>query len=88
MTLEDGRRKIDTINREILELLIARNEIVLRIFENKRKNGQILLDAERVKEMKNQIFETWKQKRPMAKPGEWDMIDAVFSTIFEQSLKL
>lgn len=49
------RSEIDTINRDILELLNKRAEVVLKIGELKKENSMPLYDAQREKQIEDEL---------------------------------
>ena len=81
-SLNQLRAQIDAVNREILELLEKRGDIVLEIAREKRSSGIDGYDAHREEEMLQKI--TANLRGPFAAGAIRD----VFKTIFRTSLEL
>ena len=83
MELEDFRKKIDSIDREVLSLLSERMALAPEIAKIKQAASEPVLQPERVAEMIN------SRKRSASDLGlDPDFIEQLFSLIIRESMRL
>ncbi|EKU50248.1 bifunctional 3-deoxy-7-phosphoheptulonate synthase/chorismate mutase [Staphylococcus massiliensis] len=80
--LETFRAEIEDINEQILELLTKRGELAQKIGEEKRKQGTVIYDPEREKNMINALLD--KNEGPFND----NVIKQLFKEIFKASTDL
>ncbi|SQJ12798.1 bifunctional 3-deoxy-7-phosphoheptulonate synthase/chorismate mutase [Staphylococcus auricularis] len=80
--IQTYREEIVEINNEILKLLTKRGEVAQKIGEEKRKQGTVIYDPQREKEMINELVE--KNEGPFND----NVIKQLFKEIFKASTDL
>jgi len=80
--LDELRRKINNVDRELVEVLAARMALVEKIGEYKKENNVTTLQVERV----NEIFKTRKEWGAKMNLNE-AYIDEIFKTVHEESVR-
>ncbi len=82
LDLDNYRKQIDKIDREIVTLLVKRFEVVEKIANYKKKNNLQILDIEREKNI-------LKEKVDLAKSNNLDeeFVLDIFKKIMEQAKK-
>lgn len=78
MTIEDWRRKIDEIDRKLVELLNERSKCAIEIGKIKRAQNLRVHDPEREQEILQRIKET--NSGPLDSPG----LQRLFERIIEE----
>lgn len=81
MNIEDVRKNIDTVDKQLIKLLAVRVAYVTQIAELKRKQGIEALQSERYQKMMNE-----RQKLAAELGVPEDLINDVFEVIHRQSV--
>lgn len=69
MQLEDYRREIDRVNRQIVDAVSRRMDVVEEIGSYKKQNGMEIRDREREEMVKQQFEKLFSQKQLPAQKG-------------------
>lgn len=80
MNLEQARLGIDKVNREMLELLLKRNELSLEIAREKHRRGLAIEDPKREQEILREMSEISPENR--------EVIETFFKCLFEISKEI
>jgi chorismate mutase len=78
MKLDDLRKEIDALNRELVELLVKRTEVARKIARIKKEAQLPILDADREKKIKDEM-------RSLARAGRISasFIEEIFDLLLE-----
>lgn len=80
--LNDLRRAIDDIDRQILELVAARVRVVLAVGEYKRRHGVAVYDPERERNLLTRLAELAPD------PLDGDTVRRIFERLIDESRRL
>jgi chorismate mutase len=78
MKLDDLRKEIDTLNRELVELLGKRTEVARRIARIKKEGQLPILDADREQKIKDEMRHLARTSRISA-----SFIEEIFDLLLE-----
>ena len=80
--IDDLRRAIDEIDRQILELLAARVRVVLAVGDYKRRNGVAVYDPERERNLLARLASLAPE------PLDGDTVRRIFERLIDESRRL
>jgi chorismate mutase len=80
--IDDLRREIDEIDRQILELLAARVRVVLAVGDYKRRNGVAVYDPERERNLLARLASL------APAPLDGDTVRRIFERLIDESRRL
>jgi chorismate mutase len=80
--IDDLRREIDEIDRQILDLLAARVRVVLAVGDYKRRNGVAVYDPERERSLLARLASLAPE------PLDGDTVRRIFERLIDESRRL
>jgi chorismate mutase len=80
--IDDLRREIDEIDRQILDLLAARVRVVLAVGDYKRRNGVAVYDPERERNLLARLASLAPE------PLDGDTVRRIFERLIDESRRL
>ena len=83
MDLEDYRKEIDRVNREIVDAVSRRMNIVEEVGEYKKENGMDIVDEEREEKVKQQ-FEKLFEEEDLPKEKGREVAEVLIETAVQR----